>query len=138
MDQVSCMFAPHVVGMIAGTEIEFRNSDPLTHNVRVTPAVAAGTNLIFTSKMAQRVEMARAELGIPVKCDIHFWMSAYIHVLPHPFFAVTGNDGTFVLNGVPPGTYTLQTWHETLKPQTQTVTVQADERKTVDFIYKSD
>ncbi len=137
MDQVSCVFVPHVVGMIAGQEMEFRNSDPVTHNVRVTPKVAAGCNLIFASKIARRVEMARAEIGIPVKCDIHFWMSAYIHVLPHPFFAVTGDDGTFVLNGVPPGTYTLQTWHETLKPQTQTVTVQADERKTVDFTFKS-
>jgi plastocyanin len=137
MDQVGCVFVPHVVGMIAGQEIEFRNSDALTHNVRVTPGVATGANLIFPKKMARRVEMARAEIGIPVKCDIHFWMSAYIHVLAHPFFTVTGDDGAFTLDGVPPGTYTLQTWHETLKPQSQTITVQADERKTVDFTFKN-
>ncbi|HEY7428659.1 MAG TPA: carboxypeptidase regulatory-like domain-containing protein [Gemmataceae bacterium] len=138
MDQVGCVFVPHAVAMMAGQEVEFRNSDPFTHNVRVTPKVSAGSNLIFTTKAVRRVEMGRAELGIPIRCDIHFWMSAYLHVLSHPFFAVTGDDGSFLLNGVPPGTYTLQTWHETLKPQTRTVTVQAGERKTVNFVFKSD
>ena len=138
MDQVGCVFIPHVAAMMAGQEVEFRNSDPFTHNVRVTPKLAAGSNLIFTNKAVRREVMGGAELGIPIRCDIHFWMSAYLHVLSHPFFAVTGDDGSFLLNGVPPGTYTLQTWHETLKPQTRTVTVQAGERKTVDFVFKND
>jgi plastocyanin len=138
IDQVGCVFVPHVAALMAGQEVEFRNSDPFTHNVRVTPQLASGFNLIFTTKAVRREVMRGAELGIPIRCDIHFWMSAYLHVLSHPFFAVTGDDGSFLLNSVPPGTYTLQTWHETLKPQTKTVTVQAGERKTVDFIFKSD
>jgi plastocyanin len=137
MDQEGCVFLPHVVAMMAGQEVEFRNSDPFTHNVRVSAKVNPGANVIFPDKMARREKIGHAELGMLVKCDIHAWMAAYLHALPHPFFAVTGEDGTFVLNGVPPGKYTVETWHETLKPQKLTVTVQPDERKTVDFIFKN-
>ena len=60
-------------------------------------------------------------------------MSGFVHVLPHPFFAITGDDGSFVISGVPPGTYSLLAWHETLKPQNQSVTVAAGEVKEIDF-----
>jgi hypothetical protein len=62
-------------------------------------------------------------------------MSGYVHVSQHPFFAITGDDGSFVITGVPPGKYTLLAWHETLKPQTQAITVDAGEVKELEFTW---
>ena len=79
---------------------------------------------------------ARQEIMVPVKCNVHPWMRAYIGIVAHPFFAVTGDDGSFTIKGLPPGTYVIQTWHEKYGPMEQTVTVGAKESKTVDFSYK--
>jgi hypothetical protein len=70
---------------------------------------------------------------IPVKCNIHPWMRAYIGVVRHPFFAVTGDDGTFTIKGVPPGNYTIEVWQEKYGTQDQNITVAAKDTKTVDF-----
>ncbi len=67
---------------------------------------------------------------IPVKCNVHPWMRAYIGVVSHPFFAVTGDDGTFTIKGLPPGTYTIEVWHEKYGKQEQPVTVGAKDSKT--------
>ena len=72
---------------------------------------------------------------VPFKCDVHRWMNAYVGVLDHPFFAVTGADGTFELKGLPPGTYTIEAWHEKLGTQTQTVTIGEKETKDVAFTF---
>jgi plastocyanin len=135
MDQAGCVFLPHVAALMAGQEIEYRNSDPVSHNIRAMPKKNPAFNTIFSAKMSSRSRPEAPEYGIPLKCDIHFWMSAYVHVLPHPFFDVTGDDGAYVISDVPPGEYTLLTWHETLKPQTQKVTVKAGEVKEVDFVF---
>jgi hypothetical protein len=137
VDQIHCIFLPHVVGIVAGQEIEFRNSDPVSHNIRGTPTRNLGFNSVFASKMSSKTKLETPEIGIPLKCDIHFWMSGYVHVLPHPFFAITGDDGSFVISGVPPGSYTLFTWHESLKSQTQAITVKAGEVKEVEFTFPS-
>ena len=79
---------------------------------------------------------ARQEVMIPVKCNVHPWMRSYIGVVGHPFFAVTGDDGTFTIKGLPPGTYTIEAWHEKFKTMEQTVTVGPKDSKTVDFSYK--
>lgn len=133
VDQIGCIFIPHVAALMAGQEIEYRNSDPVSHNIRGTPKKNPAFNTIFSSKMATKSKLEAPEYGIPLKCDIHFWMSGFVHVLPHPFFAVTGDDGSFVISGVPPGTYSLLAWHETLKPQNQSVTIAAGEVKEIDF-----
>ncbi len=73
---------------------------------------------------------------IPVKCNVHPWMRAYIGVVSHPFFAVTGDDGTFTIKGLPPGTYTLEAWHEKYGNQDIQVTVAPKESKTLDITYK--
>lgn len=135
MDQAGCVFLPHVAAMMTGQEIEYRNSDPVSHNIRATPSKNPAFNTIFSAKMNSKSKLETAEFGIPLKCDIHFWMSAYLHVLPHPFFAVTGDDGSFVISDVPPGEYSLLTWHETLKTQTQKVTVKPGEVSEVDFTF---
>jgi plastocyanin len=133
VDQVGCIFTPHVAALMAGQEVEYRNSDPVSHNIRATPKKNPAFNTIFSAKMSSKTKLDAPEYGIPLKCDIHFWMSGFVHVLPHPFFAITGDDGSFVISGVPPGTYSLLAWHETLKPQNQSVTVAAGEVKEIDF-----
>jgi plastocyanin len=135
VDQEGCIFRPHVVAVMAGQEIEYRNSDPVSHNIRGTAKKNSPFNTIFSSKMSTRSKFDEPEIGIPLKCDIHFWMSGYVHVLPHPFFAITGEDGSFVIPGVPPGSYTLLAWHESQKPQTRMIEVKAGEVKEVEFTY---
>jgi uncharacterized protein (DUF2141 family) len=78
----------------------------------------------------------RQEVLIPVKCNIHPWMRAYIGVVSNPFFAVTGDDGTFTIKGLPPGTYTIEVVHEKYGPQDQQITVGAKDSKTQDFTIK--
>jgi uncharacterized protein (DUF2141 family) len=73
---------------------------------------------------------------VPVKCQIHNWMRAYIGVVSNPFYAVTGDDGTFSLKGLPPGTYTIQVWQEKYGTQEQQITVGAKDSKTLDFTIK--
>jgi hypothetical protein len=76
------------------------------------------------------------EVMVPFKCDVHGWMNAYVGVLNHPYFAVTSASGTFTLKGLPPGTYTIEAWHEKLGAQTQSVSVAASETKDIAFTFK--
>lgn len=138
MDQKNCVFSPHVAAVQTGQKITFRNSDTVLHNVRS----AAKTNKSFNiAQPIQGMETSKAydqpELGIPLRCDVHFWMVSYLHVLDHPYFAVTGDDGTFTLKDVPPGTYTLEAWHEKLGTQTAQVTVVEGETRSQDLTFKS-
>jgi hypothetical protein len=75
------------------------------------------------------------EVMIPLECSVHGWMHAYVGVLPHPYFATTGDDGTYAIANLPAGTYTIEVWHESFGSQTATVTVADDETKTADFSY---
>jgi hypothetical protein len=135
IDQVGCVFTPHVVAAMVGQDIELRNSDPVSHNIRGSPTRNLAFNSVFASKVTTKTKFETPEIGIPLKCDIHFWMSAYVHVMPHPFFAITGDDGSFVISGVPPGNYTLLAWHESLKSQTQVITIGAGEVKEINFTF---
>ena len=138
LDQKGCMYSPHVVGVQAGQPIKVVNSDPTTHNIHPVPT----NNREWNKSMAPGVPpieqtFAREEVMIPVKCNVHPWMKSYIGVLKHPFFAITGKDGTFVIKGLPPGDYTIEAWHEKLGTLTQKVSVAAKESKTVDFTMKA-
>ena len=135
IDQVGCIFTPHVLGVMVGQEVELRNSDPISHNIRGTPTRNQTFNNLFSSKTTSKTKFETPELGIPIKCDIHFWMAGYIHVSQHPFFAVTGDDGAFIIPDVPPGDYKLLAWHETLKTQTLPLTVKPGEVTEVEFAW---
>lgn len=134
LDQKGCMYTPHVMGMVAGQNLEVTNSDETTHNVHPQPKENQEWNMSQPPKAAPISKaFAREEMMVPVKCNVHPWMKSYIGVVKHPFFAVTGKDGSFTIKGLPPGDYTIAAWHEKYKTVEQKVTVGAKESKTVDF-----
>jgi plastocyanin len=137
LDQQKCRYVPRVVGVQVGQALEILNSDPLLHNVRAEGAINQPFDL---GQPLQGIKTTRTfttrEVMIPVKCQVHSWMRGYIGVLEHPYFAVTDANGRFSIPQLPPGTYTIEAWHERLGTQTQQVTVAAKDAKTADFSFK--
>ncbi len=124
LDQQGCRYAPHVFGVQVGQPIRILNSDPTLHNVHTTTRTGNSFNFGQLAGGAPSVRTFRqAEVMVPFRCDVHGWMNAYAGVLPHPFFSVTDEDGRFEIRGLPPGTYTVEAWHERLGVQTQVVTI---------------
>ncbi|MDQ3908067.1 MAG: carboxypeptidase regulatory-like domain-containing protein [Acidobacteriota bacterium] len=135
LDQHGCQYHPHVLGMMTTENFKVTNSDQTTHNVHPSPKSNQEWNQSQTAGQAPIInKFPRPEI-IPVKCNQHPWMKAYVAVQRTPFFAVSGADGKFEIKGLPPGTYTIAAWHEKYGEKTQTVTVAAKESKTQDFSY---
>jgi plastocyanin len=126
LDQKGCRYVPHVFGVQVGQTVLVSNSDPLIHNVHALPKNNREFNFGQPAKTppVPRV-FEQAEIGLPFKCDVHSWMNSYVNVVPHPFFAVTKDDGSFEIKGLPAGSYTLELWHERLGTQALPVTVEA-------------
>lgn len=119
IDQHGCIYTPRVFGLQVGQTFAVKNSDPVSHNIHPLPKENREWSQQQSPEAAElERKFARAEVMIPIKCDVHKWMRAYAGVLPHPFFAVTGESGEFELKGVPPGDYTVAVWHEKLGEQT--------------------
>jgi len=137
MKQKGCMYEPHVLAMQANQPVEVTNDDPTMHNIHPLPANNREWNKAETPGSRIEESFSRPEIAIPVKCNVHPWMRGYVAVFKHPYFAVTGKDGGFALNNLPPGTYTIQAWHEKLGTTTQTITIGANETKAIDFVFKS-
>lgn len=138
IDQIGCWFIPHVAAALVGQPVEFLNSDPVLHNVR-TNAKARGNFLNIAQPLKGMKHVKKfptPEIGIQLRCDVHPWMSAYLHILPHPFFAITGEEGTFVIKDIPPGSYTIEAWHEILGAQTREVRVEAGQVTEVTFVFR--
>ncbi|HXD32474.1 MAG TPA: carboxypeptidase regulatory-like domain-containing protein [Pyrinomonadaceae bacterium] len=113
LDQNGCHYVPHVSGAMVNQKLNITNSDPTQHNIHFTPKNNDDWNQSQPNGAAPLThEFKRAEVLVPVKCNQHPWMKAYVGVLKHPFFAVSKADGTYEIKGVPPGTYTLAAWHE--------------------------
>jgi plastocyanin len=137
VDQVGCRYEPHVVAVMAGQPLLFRNSDGLLHNVHGLPKENPQFNIGMPPALKEKeVTLNKPEL-FNVKCDVHPWMKSYVAVMSHPYFAVTGDDGTFEIGNVPAGTYTIEAWHERLGTQTAEVTVGASGSVTADFTFKA-
>ena len=138
IDQKGCRYHPHVFGIRVGQELTILNSDPTLHNIHALPKDNKEFNTgqpIQGMKTVQK--FANKEVMVPFKCDVHGWMNAYVGVLDHPFFAVTDKDGKFSLKGLPPGTYTIEAWHEKGGTQTAMVTLGAKETKEANFTFKA-
>jgi plastocyanin len=137
LDQQQCRYTPRVLGVQVGQQLTIRNSDPLLHNVRAEAQINepfdVGTPI---QGMEIKRTFATREVMVPFKCNVHQWMNAYVGVLEHPFFAVTDGSGRFRIPELPPGTYTIEIWHERLGTQTQQVTVAAKDTKDLTFTYK--
>jgi plastocyanin len=137
IDQKECRYHPHVFGMRVGQKLEIINSDPTLHNIHALPKSNQEFN---TGQPVQGMKTEHVfnakEVMIPFKCDVHGWMNAYVGVLDHPYYAVTDKDGKFELKTLPPGTYTIEAWHEKFGTQTQQVTLGQKETKEVNFTFK--
>ncbi|MDX6612463.1 MAG: hypothetical protein QOD75_1649, partial [Blastocatellia bacterium] len=140
LDQNGCHYKPHILGVMVNQKINITNSDPTTHNIHPQPSVNTEWN---SSQVAGAAPLEksfnRAEVLVPVKCNQHPWMKSYIGVMKHPFFAITKEDGSFEIKGVPAGKYTIAAWHEKPNPKgtekTMEVTVAANGAVTADFTW---
>ena len=136
IDQQGCMYTPRVVGVRVGQTLEVRNSDPLFHNVHAVSSTSNGFNVsVPKAGMVHRVQMKNAESMLRVRCDVHRWMTSFVGVLAHNFFAVSRKEGVFEIAQVPAGTHTIQVWHERFGTLTQTVKVSAGKDTAVRFTY---
>jgi plastocyanin len=137
LDQRGCRYVPHVFGVQAGQPIEIVNSDATMHNVHAVAKQNPEFNFGQPMQgMKNTVRLANPEVMVQIVCNVHNWMSAYAGVVGHPYYAVTSGGG-FELKNVPPGTYTVEAWHEKLGTQTQQVTLAENDAKTVTFTFKS-
>jgi plastocyanin len=137
LDQQGCWYQPHVFGIMVGQKLEIRNSDPLLHNIHATPKKNKPFNIGQPVKgMKSYHTFDTPEIMVPFKCDVHPWMSAYAGVLDHPFFSVSNDKGEFEIKNLPPGTYTIEAWHEKFGTLTQTVTVKPGETKQIEFTFE--
>jgi plastocyanin len=137
LDQKSCRYVPHVFGVQVGQPVEIVNSDPTLHNIHALAQTNREFNIGQPMPGKNTHTFSTKEVMVPFKCDVHRWMNAYVGVLDHPFYSVTSDEGRFELKGLPPGTYTIEAWHETLGTQTQSVTIGEKETKDLAFSFKT-
>jgi len=136
IDQRACIYTPRVVGARVGQTLQVRNSDRLLHNVHT---LSAGTNSFNIGQplagMVYQFQLKDEEIMLRLKCDVHRWMTAFVGVVSHPYFAVSRSDGTFEIDNVPVGTHTVQAWQERYGPLTQPVRVRRGATAPVTFAY---
>jgi plastocyanin len=123
IDQSNRVFQPHVLAVLAGTTVDFLNSDPYLHNVFAPEACADKFNLGTFGKGEKKSHTFQKECFSPLLCIVHPEMEGFVAVLPTPYFAVTAADGAYDIHDVPDGTYTLKVWHPKLKRSEKSVTV---------------
>ena len=137
IDQNGCWFSPRVLGIQVGQVLKVTNSDPLTHNIHPLAEVNRDWNQSQppgAEPLTRR--FTQPEVMIRVKCNIHSWMHAWIGAVPHPYFAVTGADGSFQIRNVPLGTYTIEAWQEELGKQEQQITLAPSGMNDIVFKFK--
>ena len=137
INQDGCVYHPHVIGVQTGQTVTFRNSDGLLHNIKAAPTNNRTFNISQPTNMTSNQTFNQPEIMVPVQCDVHGWMSMFVGVTAHPYFAVSAADGSFRIGNVPPGTYTLEAWHEKYGVMTQQITVDPNGTASVSFDYSA-
>lgn len=136
LDQKGCVYVPRVLGIQAGQSLKILNSDQTNHNIHPVPKVNREWNESQLKGQGPIIKkFARPEVMIPVKCNMHSWMLAHVAVLAHPFYAVSGADGSFTIKGLPPGEYELEAWHEKFGAKTLKVKVAEKSDAKADFSF---
>ena len=137
LDQQRSMFRPRIQGLFVGQDFAMRNSDPIIHNVRSLSQENRPFNIAQPAGTPDRLKRFSDKEGpIELRCDFHRWMRAFIFVMEHPFFAVTNSQGQFTIKNLPPGEYTLASWHESFGENKQTIKSGVDDLKGITFTYK--
>lgn len=138
LDQKGCIYQPRVLGVRVGQSIEILNSDTTMHNVHALPLANQEFNK-STPVRGFKLTEAFTVPEVPVRfmCNVHNWMAAYVGVVAHPFFAVTDDSGSFSIQGVPPGTYTVEAWHEKFGTRTANITIAEKQGGTLAFTFNA-
>ena len=137
LDQKGCAYSPRVLALRTGQPLDIVSSDATLHNVHAAAKENKAFNLGMPAPGTRYTRTFEKPEIVAFKCDVHPWMRAWVAVVPHPFFAVTGPDGRYEIKGLPAGSYTIEVWHEKLPAQTFTVTVADGETKTHDVTFES-
>jgi hypothetical protein len=136
LDSRGCRYEPHVLGVQVNQRLEIRSFDKTTQNVHAMPKNNPDWNqsqVAFSPPLTTK--FAHAEIAIPFKSNQHPWMKAWVGVFSHPFFAVSDSRGTFTIEGLPPGNYTIGVWHEEFGEKTFDVTINPSSRPTLDVSF---
>lgn len=133
MDQKNLTFVPHVLPILIGTTVDFVNGDGVLHNLHAFLERETLFNIAMPKFLKKKSMVFQKEGPVLMLCDVHKEMSAYIVILQNPFFALTDERGEFAIRDIPPGSYTLRTWHEKLKPQSRQVQPKEGDEVKVDF-----
>jgi len=136
VDQLNLTYVPRVVAMQKGTTVDFPNSDAVRHNVFSPPTAALQFNLGTYPTGVVKEVLFDVVGETPLLCNVHSEMAGFAVTFENPYFAITDKDGNYTIEGVPPGKYTVKTWHEKLKELSQEVTVEAGKATKVDFDLK--
>jgi plastocyanin len=137
LTQKGCLYEPHVLGIVVGQPLRVVTQDPTTHNIHLS-ATKGNRDWNVTQQpgtTSVTTRFSQPAIMVPVHCNIHPWMEAFIGVVTNSYFAVTGDDGSFTIKGVPPGDYTLTVWTATFGTQEHAVTVRAGETPAADFTF---
>jgi plastocyanin len=140
LNQNRCRYSPHVIAIQRGGSVAFLNSDATIHNIHTIPTQPgnASVDISEPAGSAPRTEaFPSPEVMLPVRCNNHPWMSAFINIAPNPWFAVTGTEGAFTITGLPPGTYTLAAVHEKLGEQDMQITIAPKSVATASFTFSA-
>lgn len=136
LSQEGCMYAPHVVGLMVGQPLKILNPDGTLHNVHALSKINPEFNLAMPKFRRETTKIfGKAEFMFPIKCDVHPWMAAWISVMDHPYFDITGEDGQFTINMVPSGRFTIEAWHEKLGTATESVLVTRGSNDKINFTF---
>jgi plastocyanin len=137
LDQKGCEYVPSILAVQTDQKITVKNSDPVLHNVHNVPAEGSGNKEKNEAQLPNGPDLTftfpKPENFLKIKCDVHQWMFAWVSIFDHPYFAVSGKDGTFKIANVPPGKYKIQAAHRKAGTVTQEVEVKEGEPAKVDF-----